>query len=385
MTPDQLSRFSRHLLIPEVGVVGQEKLLKSKVLVVGAGGLGCPVALYLAGAGVGTVGIVDDDRISLSNLHRQILYDSPDVGLLKTDIAATKLKANNPDINIHTYPVNLTSSNIKEIFLNYEYIIDGTDNFTTRYLVNDACIFLGKKNIFGCIYRWEGQSTIFGVPGGPCYRCLFPTPPPPDQFPSCAEAGVFGVLPGIIGLIQAAETIKLILEVGDSLVGRLLIFNALAMTWKDIKISKNPNCPLCGENQTIFKLEEYQHSCSASQPSSTNHGKIYRSLEEITPEELTKIVSNNKDEFLLLDVRDPIEFEIARIEGAKLIPLSELTHRISEIKAYQYKTVIAYCHLGYRSLTAAQLLRDQGFTNLFSLKGGIDEWSKSGGTVLSGD
>ena len=384
MNNEQLERYGRHLLIPEVGVGGQQKLLEAKVLIVGAGGLGCPAALYLAAAGVGTIGIVDHDTISLSNLHRQILYATPEVGLLKTDITARNLKIRNPDINIQTYPLKLTCDNITEIFQNYEFVIDGTDNFTARYLVNDACLLLGKVNIYGSIYRWEGQSSVFGAKDGPCYRCLFPNPPSPDQIPSCAEAGVFGVLPGIIGLIQASETIKLILDTGDSLVGRLLIFNALAMKWTEIQINKNLCCPLCSENRSIHELVEYAHHCSAGTICSTKKNKIDESIEGITPERLKEIMNNDNNNFLLLDVRNPVEFEIEKIGGAKLIPLAELAKRVEEIEEYRHETVIIYCRYGQRSQRAVHVLRDHGFTNLVSLNGGIDAWSKSGGGVLSG-
>ena len=375
MTDEEITRYSRHILLPEVGPAGQQKLLDSKVLLVGAGGLGCPAALYLAAAGVGTIGIVDHDRVSLSNLQRQILYALDEVDLPKTEVAFSRLKRLNPDVQVVKHSFALSVQNVTNTFQDYEYIIDGTDNFPTRYLVNDACILLGKKNIYGSIYRWEGQTTIFGAKGGPCYRCLFPEPPSPDTIPNCAEGGVLGVLPGIIGLVQAIETIKLILGKGNSLVGRLLVFDALSMKWNELKAFKDPECPICGENPTITELSESNQGCHAGDTERITMKESDKDFaKEVIPMNLMEIKKNSND-FLLLDVREPVEYEIARIEGAKLIPLGELQQRIDELEDYRNGTIVIYCHHGMRSLKAVDYLQSRGFPCLKSLKGGIDAWS----------
>lgn len=376
MTDEEITRYSRHILLPEVGSTGQQKLLKSKVLIIGAGGLGCPAALYLAAAGVGTIGIVDHDTVSLSNLQRQILYAPDDVDLPKTEVAFRNLKRLNPNIQVVKHFFKLSPHNVSNTFQNYDYILDGTDNFPTRYLINDACILLGRQNVYGSIYRWEGQATIFGAKGGPCYRCLFPEPPSPDAIPNCAEGGVLGVLPGIIGLVQATETIKLILERGDSLAGRLLVFDALSMKWNELKVVKDPKCPICGENPTITELSKANQPCYAGDSGRITMKESNQDLEkEIIPLELMEIMKENVNDFLLLDVREPIEYEIARIKGAKLIPLGELPQRIDELEDYRNGTIVIYCHHGMRSLTAVDYLQKRGFPRLKSLKGGIDAWS----------
>ena len=377
MTDEEITRYSRHILLPEVGSAGQQKLFHSKVLIIGAGGLGCPAALYLAAAGVGTIGIVDHDRVSLSNLQRQILYGQGDVDLPKTEAAFSKLKQLNPNIQVKKHSFKLSAQNVAKTFQKYDYILDGTDNFPTRYLVNDACILMGKQNIHGSIYRWEGQSTIFGAKGGPCYRCLFPEPPSADAIPNCAEGGVLGVLPGIIGLVQATETIKLILGKGDSLVGRLLLFDALSMKWKEVKAFKDPNCPICGADPTLTELAEAKEVCCAGGKTRgvTTKELNKNSEKEIIPVEMVEIMKNDANNFLLLDVREPAEHEIARIEGAKLIPLGELPQRIDELEDYRNKTIIIYCHHGIRSLKAVNYLQDRAFPSLQSLKGGIESWS----------
>lgn len=376
MNNEQLTRYSRHILLPEVGQEGQQKLLDSKVLLVGAGGLGCPVGLYLAAAGVGTIGIIDDDKISLSNLQRQIIYGTDDVGSPKTEVAFDHLKRLNPNVHTETHAVKLSSQNVSKIFEGYDYIVDGTDNFPTRYLVNDACVILGKTNIFGSIYRWEGQATIFGTKEGPCYRCLFPEPPSTEAIPNCAEGGVFGVLPGLIGLVQATETIKLILGKGESLVGRLLVFDALAMKWNELRLSKNPDCPICGKNPTITEICESNQFCYAKEPGERTMEELNnQDEEELNPLDLMEIMKKKGNDFLLLDVREPAEYAIARIEGAKLIPLAELPDRIKELEEYRNSTIVIYCHHGMRSLNAVGYLQENEFSSLKNLKGGIDAWS----------
>ncbi len=377
MTPEQLLHYSRHLAIPEVGKDGQEKLLNAKVLIVGIGGLGCPVSLYLAAAGIGELGLIDFDTVSVSNLHRQILYTNAHIGDLKVDAATRRLAEINPGITLNSFSEKLTSDNALTILKDYDYVIDGTDNFATRYLVNDACVLLNKINVYGSIYRWEGQSSVFCAEDGPCYRCLFPEPPPVGEVPSCDQAGVIGVLPGIIGLIQASETIKMILEIGESLVGRTLIFDLLTMRQKEIKLTKNPDCPMCGEIPSIHELMDCTQFCNSGykdeNQKSLNEGLITK---EISALELKALVDVGADH-LLLDVRDPFEFDIVKIENAKLIPLSELENRIDEITQYKNQTMIVYCHHGMRGRKAAEILKSKGFKNLHNLTGGIDSWAEA--------
>ncbi|HXW17412.1 MAG TPA: molybdopterin-synthase adenylyltransferase MoeB [Candidatus Acidoferrales bacterium] len=368
LSKEEILRYSRHLIMPELGMEGQLKLKRARVLLVGTGGLGAPLGLYLAAAGVGTIGVVDFDKIDFTNLQRQIMFSSNDVGRPKIEAAAERLGALNPEIHIESYETQLTSENALEIFRDYDIIVDGTDNFPTRYLVNDACVLLGKPNVYGSIFRFEGQASVFGYPDGPCYRCLYPEPPPPGLVPSCAEGGVLGVLPGIIGSIQAMETLKLILEKGQPLVGRLLIFDALGMKFRELKLRKNPDCPVCGKNPTVTKLIDYVEFCGirgeeAPAPQTT--------VPEITPREL-KTRLDRGDDLYILDVREPHEYQICNI-GGHLIPLGDLSRRVNELDSS--REIVAHCRSGKRSAEAAEFLRNAGFRKIWNLKGGILAWS----------
>jgi len=368
LSNEEILRYSRHLIMPEVGMEGQLKLKKAKVLCIGTGGLGAPLGLYLAAAGVGRIGIVDFDSVDVTNLQRQILFGSSDVGRPKIEAAAERLGNLNPDIQIDRYETRLTSENALELFKDYDIIVDGTDNFPTRYLVNDACVILKKQNVYGSIFRFEGQITIFGYPDGPCYRCLYPEPPPPGLVPSCAEGGVLGVLPGIVGAIQAAETLKLIIGKGDPLVGRLLLFDALAMRFRELKLRKNPECPVCGNHPTVTKLIDYVQFCGirgeeAPAPQTT--------VPEITPRELKSRLDRGDDLFIL-DVREPHEYQICNL-GGYLIPLGDLSRRVNELDSS--REIVAHCRSGKRSAEAAEFLRKAGFRKVLNLKGGILAWS----------
>jgi sulfur-carrier protein adenylyltransferase/sulfurtransferase len=368
LSKEEVLRYSRHLIMPEVGMEGQLKLKAAKVLCIGTGGLGAPLGLYLAAAGVGRLGLVDFDSVDLTNLQRQILFSTTDVGRPKIEAAADRLRTMNPDIQIDTFETQLTSANALEIMKDYDIIVDGTDNFPTRYLVNDACILLGKPNVYGSIFRFEGQATVFGYPGGPCYRCLYPEPPPPGLVPSCAEGGVLGVLPGIVGSIQAAETLKLIIGKGEPLVGRLLLFDALAMRFRELKLRKNPECPLCGEHPTVTKLIDYAEFCGirgeeAAAPQTT--------VPEISARELKSRLDRGDDLFIL-DVREPHEYQICNL-GGHLIPLGDLSRRVSELDSS--REIVAHCRSGKRSAEAVEFLRKAGFRKVLSLKGGILAWS----------
>ena len=368
LRPEQFERYRRHLSLPEIGLEGQQKLLASKVLLIGAGGLGCPLAQYLAAAGVGELGLVDDDVVDVSNLQRQVLYGTKDVGRPKVEVARERVTALNPEIVLTPYRTRLSSQNAMEIFEGYDVIVDGTDNFPTRYLSNDACVLLGKPNVYGSIFRFEGQASVFDSRKGPCYRCLYPEPPPPGSVPSCAEGGVFGVLPGIIAMIQATETIKLLTGIGSPLVGRLLLFDALAMEWNEFRLKKDPDCPVCGANPTVTELIDYHGFCGL--PRAEEEAE----LAATTPVEL-QARRQRSEELLLLDVRNPDEFETARLEGARLIPLPELEKRLAEIADWKDRPVVVYCHLGGRSATACGILAAQGFSRVENLDGGIDAWS----------
>ena len=374
MNQDQIKRYSRHLILPEVGIEGQEKLLDAKVLIIGAGGLGCPLGLYFTAAGIGTIGIVDFDKVDLSNLQRQVLYQTDEVGQPKVTAATKRLKAINPDVNIIAHETKLTSENALDILKGYDYIVDGTDNFATRYLVNDASVLLNKINVYGSIFRFEGQSTVFGHKEGPCYRCLYPEPPPPGEVPSCAEGGVIGILPGMIGLVQANETVKLILGVGQPLVGRLLVFDALGMKWRELKIQKDPKCPLCGNNRTITQLIDYEQFCGI-RGGTTQAPAVSGVIEDITATELKGLQTKNDGNLFILDVREPGEYQIAKIEGSTLIPLREIPNKLSELESHKDKLIVAHCHHGARSAKAIDFLQGKGFSNLKNLKGGIDQWS----------
>ncbi len=350
---------------------GQQKLKAAKVLLVGAGGLGSPLALYLAAAGVGTIGIVDFDVVDFSNLQRQVLHTTADVGRRKIDSAATHLRALNPEIEIQTYETRITSANAMELIRPYDIVIDGTDNFPTRYLVNDACVLLGKPNIYGSIYRFEGQASVFAPPLGPCYRCLFAEPPPPGMVPSCAEGGVLGILPGVIGCIQATETIKLILGNGTPLIGRLLLYDALEMKFRQIKISRNPDCPLCGDSPTITGLIDYEQFCGIRGEESPAVSESAQ--EEVSVSEL-KAKMDRRDDFDILDVRNPEEWRICRIEEAILIPLGELAARLNELDPA--REILVHCKSGARSAKAVELLRASGFASARNVKGGILAWAE---------
>ena len=369
LTNEEIKRYSRHLIMPEVGVEAQKKLKASKVLCIGAGGLGSPAAMYLAAAGVGTLGIVDFDTVDFSNLQRQILHGTPDVGRSKLASARDRLNAINPNVKIETYETALTSANALELFAPYDVILDGTDNFPTRYLVNDACVLLGKPNAYGSIFRFEGQASVFATKDGPCYRCLYPEPPPPGLVPSCAEGGVLGVLPGIIGVIQATETIKLIIGVGEPLVGRFMIYDALKMKFRELKLRKDPDCPVCGTHPTVTKLIDYEQFCgvvpAAPEPVAVNHAT------EITSIELKQRLDRG-DALKIVDVREPNEYQINRIPGSELIPLGDIPKRYAELN--KNDEIVVHCKMGGRSAKAADFLRSVGFTRVLNLKGGILDW-----------
>ena len=362
---EQLDRYKRHLFLDEVGVDGQQKLLDSRVLLVGAGGLGSPAALYLAGAGVGTLGLVDFDRVDSSNLQRQVLYTTKDVGRPKVEAAEERLQALNPDVQVIRYNERFEAANAERIVSDYDVILDGTDTFPSRYLTNDMSVWLGKPLVYGSVLRFDGQVSVFDARHGPCYRCLFPEPPPPELAPNCAEAGVLGVLPGVIGLLQATEVIKLLLGRGRPLYGRLLIYDALGMEFKEFKLPKDPECAVCGSHPTITEPIDYEAFCSAP---------VEGAAPEIGPAELRARIERG-DELLLVDVREPFENEIVRIEGARLIPLGSLESRLSEIADWRERSVVVHCHHGPRSRAACQILLANGFTRVENLAGGVDEWA----------
>ncbi|MGB8540216.1 MAG: molybdopterin-synthase adenylyltransferase MoeB [Candidatus Acidiferrales bacterium] len=369
LSKEEVMRYSRHLIMPEVGMDGQLKLKQAKVLCIGTGGLGAPLGLYLAAAGVGRIGLVDFDSVDLTNLQRQILFGTSDIGRPKIEAAAERLRNLNPDIQIDQFETRLTSENALDILKNYDIVVDGTDNFPTRYLVNDACVILGKPNVYGSIFRFEGQITIFGAPGGPCYRCLYPEPPPPGLVPSCAEGGVLGVLPGIVGAIQAADTLKLIIGKGEPLIGRLLLFDALAMRFRELKLRKNPECPVCGEHRTITKLIDYAEFCGVRGEEAASSAQT--TVPEIAPREL-KARLDRGDDLFILDVREPHEYQICNL-GGHLIPLGELSRRTNELDSS--REIVAHCRSGKRSAEAVEFLRNAGFRKVLNLKGGILAWS----------
>lgn len=370
LTPEQYIRYSRHLILPEIGEEGQKKLLQAKVLIIGAGGLGSPLGLYLAAAGVGTIGLVDFDVVDLSNLQRQILHTHDEIGKSKLDSAEKRIKGMNPDTRVVKYPAKISSENALEILRNYDIVIDGTDNFPTRYLVNDACIFLNKPNIYGSIFRFEGQATVFVPKKGPCYRCLYPEPPPPGMVPSCAEGGVLGILPGVIGVIQATEAVKLIIGKGEPLIGRLLLYDALDMTFRTLKLRRDKNCPVCGDRPAITKLIDYEAFCGLKK----GEGEKTVTIPEMTVYEL-KAKMDRKDDFILLDVREPFEYEIAKIPGSRLIPVGQLPNRLNELEPFKDKEIVAHCKMGGRSAKAVELLLNSGFKKVWNVVGGIAEWS----------
>ena len=369
LTNQEVARYSRHLIMPEVGMEGQLKLKAARVLCIGAGGLGSPVALYLAAAGVGTIGIADFDEVDYSNLQRQIIHGTPDVGRSKLVSAKSRLNALNPEVDVVTHELALSSQNALGLFADYDLIVDGTDNFPTRYLVNDACVLGGKPNVYGSIFRFEGQASVFATKDGPCYRCMFPEPPPPGLVPSCAEGGVLGILPGVVGTLQATEAIKLILGAGESLVGRFLLFDALKMRFRELKVRKDPDCPVCGEHPTVTELIDYEQFCGVTPAAA--EAVAAEADDETTVHEL-KTRLDRRDSFLLLDVREPQEFEICRIPGSVLIPLGDLPTRLSELEGRD--DMIVHCKSGVRSGKAVKLLRDAGYSRARNLKGGILAW-----------
>jgi len=370
LTQDDLSRYSRHLILPEVGVEGQRKLKAARVLCVGTGGLGSPLALYLAAAGVGTLGLVDFDVVDASNLQRQIIHSTADIGRKKLDSAEEKLKALNPELNVQKHDTLLSSANALDVLKDYDVVADGTDNFPTRYLVNDACVLLGKPNAYGSIFRFEGQASVFATKDGPCYRCLYPEPPPPGLVPSCAEGGVLGILPGLIGVIQATEAIKLILGIGEPLIGRLLLVDALKMRFRELKLRKNPECPVCGVHPTVTQLIDYQQFCGF-EAASEEQKAVKNGIPQVSAKELKRRMDAGENLFIL-DVREPFEYQIANI-GGKLIPQNDVPQRIGEID--RDREIIVHCKAGGRSQRIAEYLKHAGFPNVANLAGGILAWS----------
>ncbi len=369
LSSSEIARYSRHLIMPEVGMDGQKRLKSARVLLIGAGGLGSPLGLYLAAAGVGTLGIVDFDVVDSSNLQRQIIHGTSDVGRLKSQSARDSLQEINPEIRVVLHEVRLSSSNALTIFANYDIIIDGTDNFPTRYLVNDSCVLLKKPNIYGSIFRFDGQASIFYPPYGPCYRCLYPEPPPPGEVPSCAEGGVLGILPGTIGLIQATEAVKMILGKGDLLIGRLLHYDALAMKFREFKVRRNSQCPICGEAPTIRALIDYDQFCGIP---GAHPQPVPAMTGELTAEEL-KVRIDRGDDILIVDVRNPNEWDIGRLPGSILLPLPEIAQRFRELP--RDRELVIHCKSGMRSAKAVAFLREQGYTKVLNLQGGILAWS----------
>lgn len=375
LSHEEIRRYSRHLIMPEVGMAGQRKLKAASVLLIGAGGLGSPVAMYLAAAGVGRIGLVDYDVVDYTNLQRQIIHGTSAVGRPKLESAKARMLDINPHVRIDTYNVPLDSGNALEILAPYDVIVDGTDNFPTRYLTNDACAFLGKPNVYGSIFRFEGQASVFWVQKGPCYRCLFPAPPPPGLVPSCAEGGVLGILPGTIGTIQATETIKLLLGTGEPLIGRLLLYDALAMTFDFVQLRKNPKCPVCGEHPTITELIDYEQFCGVPGHDRSEYGgdEDLGAEWEITPREL-KARLDAGEPITIVDVREPHEWDISHIEGARLIPKGALAERLGELNTAE--EIVLQCKTGGRSAQALKFLRGMGYRKLKNLKGGINAWAR---------
>src|ERR1700738_5187894 len=368
---DEIARYSRHLIMPEVTLEGQKRLKAASILCIGTGGLGSPIALYLAAAGIGRLGLVDYDVVDFSNLQRQILHGTDDVGRKKLNSARDRIKAVNPNVQVDLHDLVFRSENAIQLVRDYDIVVDGTDNFPTRYLSNDACVLAGKPNVYGSIFRFDGQCTVFAPHlGGPCYRCMFPEPPPPGMVPSCAEGGVLGVLPGIIGVMQAIEAIKMIIGIGDSLIGRLVSFDALKLRFKEFKIRKDPSCPICGDHPTIHELIDYDQFCGIPQADAEAAKEL--EVPTITATQLkTKI--DRKDKFVLVDVREPFEYDISRIPGSKLIPLGELPARLSELDSAD--DIVLHCKVGGRSAKALRVLQEAGFRKLNNLQGGITAWS----------
>jgi adenylyltransferase/sulfurtransferase len=368
LSNEEIARYSRHLILPEVGMEGQLKLKNGKVLLIGAGGLGAPLGLYLAAAGVGRIGLVDFDVVDASNLQRQVIHGTPDIGRKKIDSAADRMREINPNLRIDKFDTGLSSENALGILKDYDVVVDGTDNFPTRYLVNDACVLLKKPNVYGSIFRFEGQATVFAYEDGPCYRCLYPEPPPPGLVPSCAEGGVLGILPGLIGVIQATETVKILLGTGETLKNRLLLYDALNMRFRELRLRRDPDCPVCGTHPTVTNLIDYQEFCGvrpAAAPAHSSQGVI-----DVVD---VKQKLERADNFTLIDVREPHEYQIARIPGAKLIPLGDLPKRVSELNPEA--EYVMHCKSGARSQKAVDLLKEKGFKNVRNMTGGILAWS----------
>ena len=370
LSNEEILRYSRHLIIPEVGMEGQLKLKQAKVLLIGAGGLGAPLGLYLAAAGVGRIGIVDFDVVDFTNLQRQVIHGTADVGRKKLDSAEESMRGINPHVRIDRFDTALTSENALGILKDYDIVVDGTDNFPTRYLVNDACVLLGKPNVYGSIFRFEGQATVFAYRGGPCYRCLYPEPPPPGLVPSCAEGGVLGILPGLIGLVQATEAVKLILGIGEPLSGRLLLYDALAMRFRELKLRRDPECPVCGEHPTIRELIDYHQFCGVPREPAAQAGSREGQM-DVTE---LKAKIERGDRFVLLDVREPHEYQICRIPGSRLIPLRDLPKRVNELDSAD--EIVVHCKTGGRSAKAVEFLTKAGFRKAWNLNGGIQAWSE---------
>lgn len=368
LSNEEILRYSRHLIMPEVAMDGQRKLKAASALMIGAGGLGSPLGLYLAAAGVGHIGVVDFDVVDNSNLQRQIIHSTSWVGRPKLESARARMLDLNPHIQVDAYPEPLSSANARQLFAGYDVIVDGTDNFPTRYLVNDACVLTGKPNVYGSIYRFEGQASVFDARRGPCYRCLYPEPPPPGLAPSCAEGGVLGVLPGVIGTIQATEAIKLIIGQGEPLIGRLLIYDALEMRFNELKLRKDPQCPVCGGHPTVTELIDYQAFCGVAPEE--NAGREW----EITPQELEDQLGRDGKDMVILDVREPVEWEIVHLPNAKLIPRGDLPERIHELDTAD--EIVVYCRTGVRSAAALSFMRQAGFRKVRHLRGGIDAWAR---------
>jgi len=369
---DEIARYSRHLIMPEVTLEGQKRIKAASILCIGTGGLGSPIALYLAAAGIGRLGLVDFDVVDFSNLQRQILHGTDDVGRKKLNSAKDRIKAVNPNVQVDLHDCLFRSENAMQIVRDYDIVVDGTDNFPTRYLSNDVCVLARKPNVYGSIFRFDGQCTVFAPHlGGPCYRCMFPEPPPPGMVPSCAEGGVLGVLPGIIGVLQAIEAIKLILGIGDSLIGRLVSFDALKLGFREFRIRKDPKCPICGDNPTIHQLIDYDQFCGIPQADAEAAKEM--DVPSISPAEL-KAKLDRKEKFVLVDVREPYEYEICSIPGSKLIPLGELPARLSELDSAD--DIVLHCKVGGRSAKALRVLQEAGFRKLKNLKGGIAGWSE---------
>jgi sulfur-carrier protein adenylyltransferase/sulfurtransferase len=368
LSKEEVLRYSRHLIMPEVGMEGQLKLKAAKVLMVGTGGLGAPLGMYLAAAGIGRIGIVDFDVVDHTNLQRQIIHGTKDVGKKKIDSAAETMHDINPYVQVDKFEVALTSENALDIIKDYDMVVDGTDNFPTRYLVNDACVLLNKPNVYGSIFRFEGQATVFAYEGGPCYRCLYPEPPPPGLVPSCAEGGVLGILPGMIGIVQATEAVKLILGTGEPLVGRLLLYDALAMRFRELKLRRNPECPVCGDHRTITKLIDYQEFCGMGR----GQEEVVEATGDIDPTEVKQKIDRG-DDFVLIDVREPHEYQICNIPQAKLIPLGDVQKRMNELNTSD--EIVMHCKGGTRSAKAVDMLKQAGFKRVRNMKGGILAWS----------